>query len=70
MLYTEYLKILNDNNIQLFDHEKRISFYNINYYKFKNEQTGGGYLKNNKNFKIIIDISLSSNPQNLLNLLN
>lgn len=70
MLYSEYIKILKDNNIKLFDHEKRISFYNINYFKFNNEQKGGGYLIENKNLKNIIDISLSSNPQNLLNLIN
>lgn len=72
MIYTEYLKLLEDNNIKLFDYEKRISYYNIINYKFNNNQKGGGILyQNNPNhFKNIIDVSLSSNPQLLISLLN
>ena len=39
-------------------------------YSLTINQKGGGYFKSNKNFKNIVDISLSSNPQLLLSLLN
>ena len=29
MNYNEYLKLLERNNIQVFDHDKRISYHNI-----------------------------------------
>ena len=70
MNYNEYLELLEKNNIKLFDHDKRISYHNIKNYNFTNNQKGGGYFKYNKNFKNIVDISLSSNPQLLLSLLN
>lgn len=70
MNYNEYLKLLERNNIKLFDHDKRISYHNIKNYSLNNNQKGGGDLKYYKNFKDIINISLSSNPQLLLSLLN
>ena len=70
MNYNEYLELLEINNIKLFDHDKRISYYNIKNYSLNINQKGGGNLKSYKNFKNIIDLSLSSNPQLLLSLLN
>ena len=73
MNYKEYIDLLNKNNIKLFDYEKRISFYNLNNYKFNYNQTGGGVKLNNKTkneIKNIIDISLSSQPYLLLSLIN
>jgi hypothetical protein len=79
MNYKEYLELLNKKNIKLFDYEKRISYYNItNYnitnYNINNNQTGGGNnifnTKNQNNLRNIINISLSSNPQLLLGIIN
>ena len=63
MNYNEYLDLLEKNNIKLFDYDKRISYHNIKMYSLTINQKGGGYFKSNKNFKNIVDISLSSNPQ-------
>lgn len=75
MNYNEYLNLLNKNNIKLFDHDKRISYYNIKNYKItNNNQIGGGNnifnTKNQNNLRNIINISLSSNPQLLLGIIN
>ncbi len=70
MNYDEYLDILKRNNIELFDYDKRISYHNIKNYSININQKGGGDFKYYKNFKNIIDISLSSTPQLLLSLLN
>jgi hypothetical protein len=41
--YKDYLKILNDKNIMLYDHQKRISYYNLNnMFKNKNNIQHGG----------------------------
>ena len=41
--YKDYLKILNDKNIILYDHQKRISYYNLNnMFKNKNNIQYGG----------------------------
>tara|TARA_Y100000590_G_C15733181_1_gene1017765 strand:- start:1808 stop:2020 length:213 start_codon:yes stop_codon:yes gene_type:complete len=70
MNYNEYLDLLDRNNIKLFDHDKRISYHNIKTYNLMINQKGGGNFKSYQNFKNIVDISLSSNPQLLLSLLN
>jgi hypothetical protein len=73
MIYKEYIDLLDKNNIKLFDYEKRISFYNLNNYKFNYNQTGGGIKLNNKTeneLKSIINVSLSSQPNLLLSLIN
>lgn len=70
MEYKEFLELIHKNNIKLFDHDKRISYYNIKKYKINNDQKGGGSIKYNNNFKNIIDISLSSNPHLLLSIIN
>jgi hypothetical protein len=69
MLYTEYVKFLKNYKINLFDYQYRISYNEIfNNYKFN--QNGGGdknyNVLNNKSIediKMIVNISLSSNPQ-------
>lgn len=73
MKFKEYIDLLDKNNIKLFDYDKRISFYNLNIYKLNNNQTGGGNRLNNKTpieIKNIINISLSSQPNLLLSLIN
>jgi hypothetical protein len=41
--YIDYLNILNDKNIILYDHQKRISYYNLNnIIKNKNNVQRGG----------------------------
>jgi hypothetical protein len=74
MNYKQYVKYLKSNNIILFDHDYRISFYNINnYMNLSKEMTGGGgninkLLYDKKELEMIVNIALSSNPQYLLNL--
>jgi hypothetical protein len=70
MNYKDYIKYLKLNNIILFDHDYRISFYNIkNYMNINKQMTGGGKLIFNKEeLEMIVNIALSSNPQYLLNL--
>lgn len=75
MKYIEYIQLLNKNNIKLFDHDKRISFNNIKLFDINIglEQKGGGDKLNNKSkveLKNIVDISLSSQPNLLLSVLN
>ena len=69
MDYTNYINYLKSKNIILFDHDYRLSYYNINYYKDSN-MTGGGINKlfnyTNNELLQIINISISSNPRYLL----
>lgn len=69
MKLNEYKKILKENNINLFDHDIRISHYILNNY-YKKEQTGGGknifYDKNPNEIKNIIDTALSPRFHNLI----
>jgi hypothetical protein len=69
MKLNEYKKILKENNINLFDHDIRISHYILNNY-YKKEQIGGGkhiFINKNKNqIKNIIDTSLSPRFYNLI----
>ncbi len=69
MKYIDFVNYLKSNNINLFDHDYRISYNNINIYynnylNNNNNQTGGG----SDDLKLIVNLSLSSNPQYLLNL--
>ena len=70
----KYKKLLKKNNIQLFDYELRISHYKIT--NINTEQIGGGKRKSlihrlkkldNNNILNIVKLSLSSNPQMILN---
>jgi hypothetical protein len=70
MKYIDFVNHLKSNNIILFDHDYRISYNNINIYynnylnHDSNNQIGGGP----NDLKLIVNLSLSSNPQYLLNL--
>ena len=74
MKYIDYINHLKSNNIILFDHDYRISYNNIKHYYNKNKnQTGGGYNSklshlNKDDLDSVVNLSLSSNPQYLLNL--
>jgi hypothetical protein len=67
MLYSEYVKFIKNYNINLFDYQYRISYNEI----FNNNnhiQTGGSRYnilntKSKKEIMMIINVSLSSNPQ-------
>jgi hypothetical protein len=72
MNYIEYVNYLKSKNIKMFDHDYRISYYNINKYinEESNNMTGGGnkmLIKNYNNDELIniINISLSVRPENL-----
>ncbi len=71
MKYIDFVNHLKSNNIILFDHDYRISYNNINIYYNKylnqnnNNQSGGA---KNDDLNLIVNLSLSSNPQYLLNL--
>jgi len=74
MKYSNFIKILNNKDIYLFDHEYRISYFNIvnnlNSNLNSNNQVGGGKYNflNNKSkddLLLIINIANSSNPHNL-----
>ena len=82
MKYCEFVNILKNKGIDLFDYEYRISYNNINnfnnIYNFNNnEQKGGGKdkvkqmfeYKDKNDLNIIVNLSLSSNPLNLYSLL-
>ncbi len=68
MKYIDFVNYLKSNNINLFDHDYRISYNNINIYYNNylnnNHQVGGS----NNHLETIVNISLSSNPHYLLNL--
>ena len=69
MNYTQYVNYLKSNNINLFDHDYRISYHNINQY-YNKEMSGGGnnsFLSqyNLKQLTDIINISISANPNYL-----
>lgn len=67
MLYQDYVKFLKNYNINLFDYQYRISYNEI----FNNNtiiQTGGSRhnllkYKNKEDIMMIVNVSLSSNPQ-------
>ena len=73
MNYSKFKKILESKDIVLFDHEYRISYYEItNYLKNKsNEMNGGGKNKISAiprdKLLIMVKISISSNPLYLYN---
>ena len=67
MNYIEFVNYVKSKNIILFDHDYRIAYYNINRFLPKNlNMTGGG--ENTSYIQLLINLSLSQNPQYLLNL--
>lgn len=75
MDYIKYINHLKKNNIFLFDHEYRISFFNINkYMNLDRPMKGGANTTNNKllfeknELERMVNIALSPNPQYLINL--
>jgi hypothetical protein len=70
MEISEYKKLLQKNNIELFDHDIRISHFILNKYYIK-EQKGGGlnnlfHNKNSNEIKKLIETSLSPNYYKLI----
>ena len=72
MKYIDYVNYLKSKNIIMYDHDYRISYYNINKYynnDLLSEMVGGGnkkkFINNNENLEEIISISLSIRPENL-----
>jgi hypothetical protein len=78
MDFVKYKNLIESRGIKLFDHEYRISHFEINNLTNNHEQTGGGrtnptYKKLKKlddnHFLNIVMLSLSSNSNLILNLL-
>ena len=74
MKFLKYKKLLDKKNIILFDHEYRISYYEIiNINEYNNNMTGGGNIYNklknidNDTLKSIVKLSISSNPKYIIN---
>jgi hypothetical protein len=71
MKFIQYKKILEKNNINLFDHEYRISYFEMQNNHSNNIMKGGGSLyeklknMNNNDLLNLVKISISSNPQYL-----
>jgi hypothetical protein len=75
MKFIEFKNFLESKNIILFDHEYRISYYEItNYIKNNNIQKGGDAKSKHNNYlatlskddlHVMVKISISSNPQYL-----
>ena len=73
MKYIDFVNNLKSNNIILFDHDYRISYNNINIYynnylNNSNQLGGGKSSYNDNDLRLIVNVSISSNPQYLLNL--
>ena len=77
MNFLKYKKFLESKNIILFDHEYRISYFNINNFNIKkinNNMIGGGQNKMYSKLNCLDDnsllhyvkMSISSNPQHLI----
>ncbi len=67
MKYIDYVNYLKSKNIIMYDHDYRISYYNIKKYYNNGEQSGGGnnYLNNDDKLLEILSVSLSTRPENL-----
>lgn len=73
MKYIDYVNYLKSNNIILFDHDYRVSYFNINTHilnpRSTNNMRGGGVYLSKYNYhelNNIVKIALSVNPQYLL----
>lgn len=73
MIYSDYVKFLKEKNINLFDHEYRISYkYLINFKPNNKQQIGGGnylYNKSNKELLYLINITNSQYPNYIYSLI-
>jgi hypothetical protein len=69
MKYIDYIKYLKSKNIIMYDHDYRISYYNIKKYynnDIRSEMRGGGdFFLDDANLTDILSISLSVRPENL-----
>lgn len=80
MNFIKYKNLIEMKGIKLFDHEYRISYSELNNITHNNIQTGGGSANSSvlyrklktleeDQFLNVIKLSLSSNPQYIINLL-
>lgn len=72
MIYSEYVKFLKKNDINLFDYEYRISYKYLFSLKQNKDQVGGGnylYSKNKKELLYLINITTSQNPNYVYSLI-
>ncbi len=72
MKYIDYVNYLKSKNIIMYDHDYRISYYNIKKYynnHLGSEMAGGGdkkiLINDNEDIEEIVSISLSIRPENL-----
>ena len=74
MNYSNYIKFLESRNIKLFDHDIRISYFELSNILITTNQRGGGTTSeienrlskyNNTMLNIILNISISNTPNNL-----
>ncbi len=69
MKYIDYIKYLKSKNIVMYDHDYRVSYYNIKKYynnDLRSEMRGGGNIfLDEENLTEILSISLSIRPENL-----
>jgi hypothetical protein len=72
MKYIDYVNYLKSKNIIMYDHDYRISYYNIKKYynnNVRSEMVGGGnktfFMNDNDILSEIVSISLSVRPENL-----
>ena len=76
LTYQEYLDLLNNKNVQLFDFQKRISYFRLN--NLYKEQSGGGFNESKTIFnleshnleKLIISLNYNDlkNAKNIIKL--
>jgi hypothetical protein len=64
--YLNYIKMLNEKHIVLYDHQIRISHYKLNNL-FNNKQVGGGINEKNLNFNNMKDFQIEKIIFKLLN---
>lgn len=70
MEYFKFVKVLNDNNISLFDYEIRYAFNNYLNFKNKYQDTNIKKIKNKYILKNIIDNLVVYNEANVKNYFN
>ena len=68
MKYIDYVNYLKSKDIIMYDHDYRISYYNIKKYynnDIRTEMRGGGRMFDDDKLYEIVSISLSTRPENL-----